>query len=122
VRALGSREVALEPFAGHGCAGQETVTEFWYILVEDAMAKNTSVVLGDHFEAFIREQLEQGRYGSASEVVRASLRLLEEHEHKVRALRQALVEGEESGDAGALDMAAIRRKARRKAGLPPENA
>ena len=81
------------------------------------MAKNTSISLGDHFEGFISKQIESGRYGSASEVVRASLRLLEEHEQKIVALRQALIEGESSGDAGELDMNAIKRKARRRTGL-----
>jgi antitoxin ParD1/3/4 len=42
--------------------------------------------------------------------------LLEEHENKVKALRQALIAGEESGDAGELDMKAIRKKTRRRAG------
>ena len=79
------------------------------------MAKNTSISLGDHFEAFINRQVESGRYGSASEVVRASLRLLEEHEQKIGALRQALVDGEKSGDAGELDMEDIKGKARRRA-------
>lgn len=86
------------------------------------MGKNTSISLGEHFEGFIREQIKTGRYGSASEVVRASLRLLEEHEQRMEALRQALIVGEESGDAGELDMEAIRRKARHQARLTPADA
>lgn len=85
------------------------------------MAKNTSITLGDHLEGFISTQIGTGRYGNASEVVRASLRLLEEHEQKVEALRQALIKGEASGDAGALDFDAIKRVARRQAGLASEN-
>lgn len=81
------------------------------------MAKNTSITLGGHFERFISRQIKAGRYGSASEVVRASLRLLEEHEQKVEALRIALIEGEESGVAGPLDMSEIKRSARNEAGL-----
>jgi antitoxin ParD1/3/4 len=79
------------------------------------MARNTSISLGEHFESFIDRQIASGRYGSASEVIRASLRLLEEHEQKIVALRQALIEGESSGDAGELDMATIKRKARTQA-------
>lgn len=79
------------------------------------MAKNTSISLGDHFEGFIAEQIQSGRYGSASEVIRASLRLLEEREGRMGALRQALIDGENSGDAGRLDMKSIKSKARRRA-------
>ena len=61
------------------------------------MPRNTSVTIGNHFEAFIAEQLKEGRYGSASEIVRAGLRLLEEQECRIRQLRAALIEGEESG-------------------------
>ncbi len=63
------------------------------------MAKNTSITLGDHFDGFIANQIQSGRYGSASEVIRSALRLLETQETKMNALRQLLIEGEESGVA-----------------------
>ena len=72
-------------------------------LVFFGMSKNTSVTISDQFAAFIERQVEQGRYGSASDVVRAGLRLLEEHETKLEALRAALVEGEESGPSTPFD-------------------
>jgi len=61
------------------------------------MQKNTSITLGQHFDAFIAEQLKNGRYSSASEVVRAALRLLEESETRLTTLRKLLKEGEDSG-------------------------
>ena len=61
------------------------------------MSKNMSFCLGDVFSRFVEAQVEQGRYSSASDVVRAGLRLLEEQELRLAALRSALVEGEESG-------------------------
>ncbi|HSI01932.1 MAG TPA: type II toxin-antitoxin system ParD family antitoxin [Reyranella sp.] len=81
------------------------------------MGKNTSFSLGEHFSSFIDEKVEEGRYGSASDVVRAGLRLLEEHEAKVTALRAALDEGEASGDAGPFDLKAFiagKRKSKRR--------
>jgi antitoxin ParD1/3/4 len=78
------------------------------------MSKNTSISLGDHFTRFVDSQLEQGRYGSASEVVRAGLRLLEEHEAKVEALRRALIEGEESGRPAPFDSEAFLKRMREK--------
>ena len=63
------------------------------------MQKNTSVSLGSHFDEFIANQMNGGRYSSASEAIRAGLRLLEEREAKISILRQALIEGEKSGKA-----------------------
>ncbi len=60
------------------------------------MAKNTSILLGDHFEKFISQEVASGKYGSASEVVRTALRILETAEEKKRALIKALVSGEKS--------------------------
>ena len=71
------------------------------------MPRNTSVSLGDHFTGFINERLESGRYNSASDVIRAGLRLLEERETKVEALRGALIEGEQSGHATPFDFDAF---------------
>ena len=59
--------------------------------------RNTSVTIGTHFEQFISSQINNGRYNSASEAIRAGLRLLEERELKVNLLQKALIEGEESG-------------------------
>lgn len=63
------------------------------------MAKNTSITLNNHFDEFISEQVNNGRYGSASEVIRAGLRLLESNETKLETLRAMLAEGEKSGFA-----------------------
>lgn len=61
----------------------------------------TSVALGTHFETFVKEQLSAGRFNNASEVIRAGLRLLEEHEQlqalKLQELRSAIAVGAASG-------------------------
>lgn len=77
------------------------------------MHRNTSVTLGEHFNSFIREQVKVGHYGSTSDVVRAGLRLLGEHETKVKALQEAMIAGEESGEPQAFDFEAF--KARKRA-------
>ena len=81
----------------------------------------TSVALGDHFEEFIREQLESGRFNNVSEVVRAGLRLLEDEqkllELRHRKLKAAIREGIESEDAGTIEDVVVRNRARRKSKL-----
>lgn len=76
----------------------------WY---NPSMIKNTSITLGAHFLGFVDGQVASGRFASASEVVRAGLRLLEEHEQRLAALRAALAEGEASGPAEPFDFDAF---------------
>jgi antitoxin ParD1/3/4 len=71
------------------------------------MAKNTSITLGEHLAAFVEEQVSMGRYGNASEVVRAGLRLLEQREAKLIALRATIKEGLQSGPAAPFDVDAF---------------
>lgn len=61
------------------------------------MAKNTSILLGDYFDNFINKQVVSGKYTSASEVVRAALRLFEYEESKKTELIKELKKGEKSG-------------------------
>jgi antitoxin ParD1/3/4 len=61
------------------------------------MAKNTSILLGDHFNTFINNEVASGRYSSASDVVRSALRLLEVEEKKTKWLQNELELGEKSG-------------------------
>lgn len=68
------------------------------------MGKNTSVVLGEAQEIFIKKQIATGRFGSASEAMREALTLLEERELKLEALRRAIDEGDASGEPQAFDI------------------
>jgi antitoxin ParD1/3/4 len=61
------------------------------------MAKNTSILLGDYFDNFINQQIKTGKYSSASEVVRAALRMFEHEESKKAELIKELKKGEKSG-------------------------
>jgi len=61
------------------------------------MAKNTSITLGEHFESIIEKSIASGRYASASEVIRAGLRKIDEEEQKIKLLRDAIEAGEKSG-------------------------
>ena len=97
------------------------ISIYQYIIIvgnfnrSNRMSKNTSIALVEHWQAFIEKQVSSGRYGSASEVIRNALRLLEERDAEIETLRAALVEGEASGSAGRLDMDGIKRKARLQA-------
>ncbi|HEY5392888.1 MAG TPA: type II toxin-antitoxin system ParD family antitoxin, partial [Hanamia sp.] len=63
------------------------------------MGRNTSVSLGNYFEEFVENQISEGRYKNASEMIRAGLRLLEDDENKIKALKKAIREGIDSGTA-----------------------
>jgi len=67
------------------------------IFVKIHMMKNTSITLGKHFESIIKKSIESGRYSSASEVIRAGLRLIDEEEQKIKMLREAIEAGDNSG-------------------------
>lgn len=69
------------------------------------MAKNTSILLGDYFENFVREKVASGKYASVSEVVRNALRLFEQEENKTKFLNDELIIGEKSGFVDNFDPA-----------------
>ena len=56
-------------------------------------AKNTSILLGDYFDAFIQEKVASSTYNSASEMIRTALRLLEKEEEKLEILRAETQKG-----------------------------
>ncbi|MFI3197595.1 MAG: type II toxin-antitoxin system ParD family antitoxin [Methylococcaceae bacterium] len=84
-----------------------------------AQARTQTVSLGEHWNSLIEALIKSGRYASVSEIMRDSLRLLEERDanSKLQFLCNALIEGEESGDAGELHMETIRLEAKKEAGL-----
>lgn len=64
------------------------------------MRRNTTVTLGKHFAGFVESKIEAGRYETASEAVRAGLRLLEAEEAKLDVLREKLAIGKAQADNG----------------------
>ncbi|MCY7297504.1 type II toxin-antitoxin system ParD family antitoxin [Alteromonas sp. a30] len=84
-----------------------------------SQAKTQTLSLGERWNAFIAAQIEDGRYASASEVVRDALRLMEEKKSasSLEQLRAALREGEESGSAGLFDAQAIKNEVIKDMGL-----
>ena len=79
------------------------------------MGKNTSFSLDDHYAAFIEGEIAAGRYRSASDVVRSALRLLEDRETQLRALRETLDAGERSGPSTPFDFDAFLARKRAEA-------
>jgi antitoxin ParD1/3/4 len=71
------------------------------------MSKSTTFNIGEHFTHFIEVQVKEGRYSSASDVVRAALRLLEEEEIRLATLRAALIDGEQAGPSVPFDFDAF---------------
>ncbi len=77
-----------------------------------------NINLTPQLEAMVRDKVAGGLYGSASEVVREALRLMQEQDQlraiKLEQLRADIRAGIESGSAGELDVAAIKRRGRER--------
>ena len=78
------------------------------------MPRTTSITIGDQLDAFVSRMIDNGRYGSTSEVVRLALRLLEEKESQMDTLRNAVLAGEQSGESSLTlrDIAAKKKRER----------
>ncbi len=77
-------------------------------------SKNTSIILGEHFDKFIKAEIKSGRYSSASEVIRTGLRLLEIEKQKNQAINKALTIGEVSGKPSVFDNNKFKARMRKK--------
>ena len=74
-----------------------------FVKINFIMSRNTSISLGNYFDSFVQNRISAGRFKNVSEVIRAGLRLLEEEENKILALRNAIQEGINSGVANNFD-------------------
>ncbi len=81
-----------------------------------------NISVPDPMKEWVQSQVNTGSYANTSDYVRDLIRQDQENTGKIQALRQALIDGEKSGDAGELNMEAIRRKAKKRVGLIPKNA
>ena len=81
------------------------------------MGRNTSVILGEHFDEFIKSEIDSGRYNSVSEIIRSGLRMLEDESKKIKLINEALAVGEESGKARVFDNENFKRKMKKKIGV-----
>ncbi|HBQ23002.1 MAG TPA: type II toxin-antitoxin system ParD family antitoxin [Alphaproteobacteria bacterium] len=75
------------------------------------MGRATSIILGEHFDQLIAEQVQTGRYGTASEVVRDALRMFEQQQTAIKRLNDAIEEGYASGFVDDIDWDALERRA-----------
>jgi len=78
------------------------------------MSKNTSIILGEHFDKFVQSEIKSGRYASASEVIRSGLRLLETEKKKIQAINKALTTGENSGTPVQFDNDKFKERMKKK--------
>lgn len=78
------------------------------------MSKNTSIILGEHFDKFIKKEIKSGRYSSASEIIRNGLRLLELEVKKIQTINEALVVGENSGKPKPFDNEKFKSRMKKK--------
>lgn len=85
------------------------------------MAKNTSIILGDHFDNFIQSEIKSGKYSSASEVIRTALRLLEIEKQKISAINNALTVGEKSGEPVVFDNEKFKARMKKKFKINAKN-
>ncbi|MGS2723992.1 type II toxin-antitoxin system ParD family antitoxin [Porticoccus sp. GXU_MW_L64] len=76
-----------------------------------------NISLPDQMRDWVEAQIDTGLYSNNSDYVRDLIRKDQQRADKVQALQKAITEGLESGDAGELDMQAIKQKARAKAGI-----
>jgi len=81
-----------------------------------------NISVPDPMKDWVQTQVNKGSYANTSDYVRDLIRQDQENRNKIQILRQALIEGEKSGDAGELDMEEIRHKAKQRAGLISKDA